>query len=337
MKLKGAIFAGLGLAIAAAGPASGADKAVIKFGVWTPAKEMTYVKVMKPFAEKVMRDSEGTLDIQLFPNGALGRHPGKQLKLMQDGVFDISWVIPAYTPGVFTDDAVFELPNIIRNSTEGSKAAWRLLQRGMLKGYDKYTMIGLFVTAPYTFHMRKKVTSMADLAGKKIRVVGPAMIASVKTLGAAAEPMPFSKIVESISRGVIDGTTGHPIAVYDFGPAKVTRYHYMARLGTVPLGIFMNKKKYEALPAKAKAAIDKNRGEVLSDAFGKMSDERNAELVELWKKDPKRTVTIPDAAETARWDAKMKPIVDNWVKSHPNGDKLLAALKEELAKIRAGN
>jgi hypothetical protein len=28
-------------------------------------------------------------------------------------------------------------------------------------------------------------------------------------------------------------------------------------------------------------------------------------------------------------------VIDNWVKEHPKGKELLAALKEELAKIRA--
>ena len=55
------------------------------------------------------------------------------------------------------------------------------------------------------------------------------------------------------------------------------------------LGIFMSKAKFESLPPQAKAAIEKNRGEALSRAFGKMSEDRNAELIAEWKKDPKRT------------------------------------------------
>lgn len=335
MKIKALAGAGLLLA-ASAGGAMAQSKSTIKFAIWTPDREMTFLKVMKPFAEKAMADSKGALEIKLFPNGALGRNPAQQLKMMDDGVADITWVIPAYTPGVFKDDAVFELPNLIHNSTEGSKAAWRLYKRGMLGGYGKYYMIGIFTSAPYSFHMRPKTISMADLRGKKIRAVGPIMTASVKLLGAAPEPMPFNKIVEAISRGVIDGTTGHPIAIHDFGPGKVTRYHYMGRLGAVTLAIFMRQKTFDSLPAAAKAAIEKNRGEMLSDAFGKMSDVRNAELVKLWQKDKKRTVTIPDAAETKKWNATLAPVIDGFIKSHPNGDKLVSALKEELANIRAG-
>jgi len=323
-------------AISALSSAGAAEKSVLKFAIFTPDKEMTFQVVMKPWAERVMKDSKGTLQIQLFPNGALGRHPGKQLKMVQDGVADIGWIIPAYTPGRFPDNAVFQLPALINTSKEGSVAAWRLYKKGLLRGYENYYVIGLFTTSPYTIHTKVKLTSMAQLKGKKIRAVGPAMVASIRALGAAPEPMPFTKIVEAISRGRIHGTTGHPIAVHDFGVAKVTNSHYFGRLGTVPLAIMMNRKVYEKLPAAAKAAIDKNSGEQLSVAFGNMSDNRNRELRMAWSKEGKRTVTVPSAAETANWNKTLAPVIGNWAGKHPKGAALLSALKTELKNIRSG-
>ena len=123
--------------------------------------------------EKVNKESGGTLEIQTFPNGALGRNPGLQTKMLQDGVADIAWVIPSYTPGVYLDDDVFELPNVIQNSTEGSVAAWRLLQKGMLRGYEQYYMIGLFaIVALHVPHQLSRCRKPEDLQGKKIRAVG---------------------------------------------------------------------------------------------------------------------------------------------------------------------
>ena len=87
--------------------------------------------------------------------------------MLQDGVADIAWVIPSYTPGVYLDDDVFELPNVIQDSIEGSVAAWRLLQKGMLRGYDQYYMIGLFVSSPYTFHTNFPVRKPEDLQGQE--------------------------------------------------------------------------------------------------------------------------------------------------------------------------
>lgn len=324
-------------AMVAVGVAAGATaQEKLKFAVFTPANEMTHTVVMKPWAERVNKESGGTLDIQTFPNGGLGRNPGLQTKMLDDGIADIAWVIPSYTPGVYLDDDVFELPNIIQNSVEGSVAAWRLLQKNMLRGYDKYYMVGLFTSSPYTFHTNYKVTKADDLKSKKIRAVGAISTESVRALGAVPEGMPFNQLVEAISRGVIDGTTGHPIAVFDFGVVRVANSHFMGKIGTVTLGIFMNKKKFEALPAKAKAAIEKHRGEALSRAFGKMSEDRNAELVAQWKKDPKRTVTIPNKSQTAAWDKMLAPVVSTWEAKDARNKALLAALRKELAAVRAG-
>ena len=328
---------GLITAMGLAFSAEAADKKVLKFAVFTPEKEMTFQRVMKPWAAKVMKDSGGTLDIQLFPNGALGRHPGKQLKMVNDGVADIAWVIPAYTPGRFLDNSVFELPNVIKSSKEGSIAAWRLYKKGMLRGYENYYVIGLFTTAPYTFHTKFKVASMADLKGRKIRAVGPAMVASVKAVGAAPEPMPFTKIVEAISRGRIDGTTAHPIALHDFGVAKVTSSHYFGRLGTVNLAIVMNRKVYEGLSAKERAAIDKHSGEAMSVAFGNMSDSRNDQLRQQWSKQGARTVTMQSASDAKAWDKALAPVIADWSGKNAKNKALLGALQTELKNIRAGN
>lgn len=323
------------VAVAMASSAQAQEK--LKFAVFTPDAEMTHQVVMKPWVEKVNRESGGTLDIQTFPNGALGRNPGLQTKMIQDGVADIAWVIPSYTPGVYLDDDVFELPNVVQDSVEGSVAAWRLLQKGMLRGYDQYYMIGLFVSSPYTFHTNFPVRKADDLKGKKIRVVGTLSTDAVRAIGAVPEGMPFPQIVEAISRGVIDGTTGHPIAISDFGVSRVANNHFLGKIGTVTLGIFMSKSKFDSLPPQAKAAIEKNRGEALSRAFGKMSEDRNAELIAEWKKDPKRLVTDPTKEENAAWDKMLEPVVSGWVGKDARNKDLSETMRKELASVRAGN
>ncbi|MFO0989517.1 MAG: TRAP transporter substrate-binding protein [Alphaproteobacteria bacterium] len=329
------LFAASALAVLSLAAGAAAQEK-LKFAVFTPDAELTHQIVMKPWAARVNKDAGGAIQIDTFPNGALGRNPGLQTKMLNDGIADIAWVIPSYTPGVYLDDDVFELPNIIQNSVEGSVAAWRLLQKGMLRGYDQFYMIGLFASSPYTFHTNYKVTKGADLKGKKIRGVGAISTESIKALGAVPEGMPFTQLVEAISRGVIDGTTGHPIAVFDFGVHRVTTSHYLGRIGSVTLGIFMSKKKFDSLPAPAKAAIEKHRGEELSRVFGKMSEDRNAELVGEWKKDAKRTVTEPDKADSEAWDKMLAPVVAAWEGKDARNKALLAALRQELANVRAG-
>jgi TRAP-type C4-dicarboxylate transport system substrate-binding protein len=99
----------------------------------------------------------------------------------------------------------------------------------------------------------------------------------------------------------------------------------------------MNKAKFDSLPEKAKAAIEKNSGEVLSRQFGKMSEDRNSELIAQWKKDPKRTVTELTPEQAAQLNKMFSPIVSSWVAKDDRNRTLLEALQKELATLRASN
>ena len=111
-------------ALLLAGTASAQQE--LKLAVFTPEKEVTFETVMKPFADRVNADAQGTINIRAYPNGALSRDPFGQIKLVQDGVVDMAYVIPSYTPGRFNDNDVFDLPLVVDNAVEGSIVAWRM-------------------------------------------------------------------------------------------------------------------------------------------------------------------------------------------------------------------
>jgi hypothetical protein len=41
-------------------------------------------------------------------------------------------------------------------------------------------------------------------------------------------------------------------------------------------------------------------------------------------------------AEAAKWRERLKPIVEDWVRTTPNGAAILAAYRDEIKKVRAG-
>ena len=90
----------------------------LKWAVFTPDNEVTFRTVMKPFAETVQRESDNAVVFDLFPNGALGRNPGQQPQMVVDGVADVAWVVPSYSPGRFPDTEVLELPGLFKDLRE---------------------------------------------------------------------------------------------------------------------------------------------------------------------------------------------------------------------------
>ena len=43
----------------------------------------------------------------------------------------------------------------------------------------------------------------------------------------------------------------------------------------------------------------------------------------------------PSAEEMKQWRSLMDPVVDNWIKTHPNGEKLIQTYKDEVIKVRS--
>ena len=103
--------------------------------------------------------------------------------------------------------------------------------------------------------------------------------------------------------------------------------------GTVPLAVLMNKKKLDSLPAKAQEIIRKHSGASLSQKFGDVHFNIQAEKLAITKKRKGHNFVFPTAAELAEWDKTLKPVVDDWVKKHPKGKELFSALKRGAGQI----
>ena len=313
----------------------------LKFAIFTPVKEPTYKAMFLPFAEGATRDSKGTIKIDTFPGGSLGRNPRAQLKLALDGVVDISFIIPSYTPGRFPDNDVFELPGLFANVKEGSNTSWRLFQKGMLRGFENVVVLTMTQTHPYFLHSKNKVSKLADFKGLKIRVAGPVFGATVKALGATGVGMPIISVAENISRGIVDAVTIEFNGHYAFRTKDVAKFTLLSNsssglFGTAMLATVMNKKIFEGLPAAGRKSILKHRGQEAINNFARAHDAGHRKLLAISDKNPDLTVTRLSAGEQKKFDAKMAKVITAWAAKSDRRKKLIAAVRAEVKVIRAG-
>jgi TRAP-type transport system periplasmic protein len=309
----------------------------VRWAVFTPDHEVTFRTVMKPYAEAVQKDTNNAVVFDLFPNGALGRNPGQQPQMVLDGVADVAWCIPSYTPGRFPDTEVLELPGMFKELREATMVATRLAMRNVLRDYSDFYIIGVFGTAPYSIHTNFPVNSIADLKGKTIRASSANESAALRAFGAVPIGMPVTEIPEAISRRTISGTTSHMSPFFDFGLDRVTNNHFFIGLGVVPVAILMNKRKFESLPEPVRAAMRKNAGEVISNRWSEAISSFNDEMLSRLKKDPKHKVVFPSQAELDEAQKLLTPVREAWVAKSDRNKELKAELDAELAKVRGGS
>ena len=301
-----------------------------------PPRSVSVSKVLIPWTKSVEAAAEGELKFQGYWGGSLGRNPFKQYDLMKDGIADVVYVLPNYTPGQFPDFSIFELPYLVRSGEEGSVAIWRMYQKGLLRGLQQGHVIGFFSTEPNLFHTTKPIRSLSDIKGLKIRSAGPVYGSYVKHLGGIPIGMPVTQMTEAISRGVVDGTLLGWGGALIFKIHAVTRFHYEAPLGISAFFVSMNMDKWRALSKKSKAAVTKFGGEYMSRLGGKAFDDFGKRGFSIISKAGKRTITRATPAEITAQAVASKSVHEAWIKGKKDGTMKYATLQRILADIRAG-
>jgi len=316
--------------------ARAADPVKLRFASWTSDTEETLVSVFKPFTEAVKKDCGGAAQIDIFPNGALGPNPLQQAQMVLDGIADFAWVVPSFTPGRFPDIELFELPGLFHDLREGTMVFTRLMAAGKIKGFEPFVPIGTVTTAPYTIHTRKSVKTLADLKGLKIRTGGALETETLRALGAVPVGMSTTEVVEAVARGTIDGSTGHPAALFDFGLVRVLHQHYMLRLGTMPITILMSRAKFNGLPKPVQDAIVKNSGMAIANSFSDRITKYNETLMQKLAANPQDTIVTPSQADTDATQPIFNRVIDAWVAKSPRNKELLELARAEITAVRDG-
>ncbi|MDD9721066.1 TRAP transporter substrate-binding protein [Sulfitobacter sp. PR48] len=312
---------------------------ILRFSSFEPPVAHVTKNILTPWAEKVNAASEGTLDIQMFPGGTLGRNPAQQLKLVEDGVADIAWVIPGYTPGRFDQGTIGELPFLVPNGTVGSEAMWSVYEQGLLTGdYEKFKLIGVMTSFPNAVASTVEVRTPADMKGLNFRAPGPTMLGAINALGAVpVGGITGPGLAEAISRGLIAGTFTQYGAIETFRVGETVSYYLDMPLGATPMLIVMNQAKFDSLPDKAKAAIDQYSGKVFSEEFGKSFDQYVGEARERVLAANDITEIEPDEALTQQWKDALSVSTTEWIAGHENGQALYDAFVAAIDKASAAN
>ena len=306
----------------------------LKFGMFISPNGFQIKQVFEPWIQQMHEQVGNEIHVKIYPGGILGRDPVQQLTLVRSGVQDLTLAIPSYTPARFTDLSLLQLPGLVRTSTEGSLAVWRMFQMGMIRGFEDVKVVGLFTLDAFGLHTAKPMASHRDVRGMKLRSGGRVHNDIATVLGAVPVGMSITRIAENISRNQIDGAIIPWTALIPFRINQVAHYHYSADLGVLPVVVAMNKSRYEGLSPSAKAALDRS-GPLLSEMNGKTYDETGMDYMRRHKGDRRHTVIEPSAAQREEMQALFRPLHDQWKAQF--GIERYRTLVQILAEIRKGN
>jgi TRAP-type C4-dicarboxylate transport system substrate-binding protein len=311
-----------------------AEPAQLKFGSTAPPLSLLNGQVWAPWIKDVEADSGGTVAIQLFTGTQLGTVYNIYDRTL-NRVTDISFGLFGPLTDQFPRTMVVSQPFERQTGRDASLALTRLVTSGVIaEEYRNIKPLALFIMSGSVIHSKKPIRNLADLKGVKLAMEARANAQIIERLGGTPVTMVPPEMYQALQRGVVEGTAIGWMAVGSFKFDEVTSAHLNEVMSTSPAFVFMNRESFAALPEKARAAVDKHSGEAFALRVTKVAGEMEATQIARVAALPNHAMNRLDDAERARWKERTQPLTQEWIDKTPDGAKVLAAYRSELAKLQ---
>jgi TRAP-type C4-dicarboxylate transport system substrate-binding protein len=296
------------------------------------------VKTLEAWGKTVEAASGGNLTLEV-DKASLAKPEG-QYDVVKEGVRDMAWVVPGYTPGRFELYRVAEIPFICNNATGCSNALWKWYEKHKLadKEFTDTKLLMAFTTGPFALHTTKPVKTLEEVKGIKVRVAGAA-VPIAKSLGMTVVAMPATEAYQTLQRGTVDGTVFPWEAMDSFRLHEVVKAHLEFPGGLLTACFFINisPATLQKLTPANRDALAKTGYGAGSSFLGKAWDAADAPGRENAQKRGNLIQTIAPA-EFARWKPLLEAVREEWLKNAKergvDGPALLADFE---AMVKAGS
>lgn len=305
-------------AILRASGARGQAAVSLRMHHFLPAVSNAHARLIAPWAKKIEAATDGKLRIQVFPSMQLGGTPAQLYDQARDGVVDLVYTLPGYTPGRFPGTEVFELPFLAdRSSKVNSPAAWEFAQSHLDAETRDVKLLCYWCHDGGVIHSTRRIASLADLKGQRLRFPTRLAGEALKVAGAAPIGMPVTQVAESITQRVLDGA----VVPWEVAPSiklpDLARNHLeiagSPTLYTASFMVVMNKARHEGLPAELRKVLDDHAGLAYSMDAGEVWDRASADVEAAVRKSGRNVIsTLPDADKDA-WMKACEPIALQWI------------------------
>ena len=289
-------------------PAS-AQTAPLVMKIGTATINDTQHQWMKSFAALVEKGSNGRIKVELYPASQLGAIP-RMIEGTQFGSIQGYVGPPEFLSGIDSRFEVLSAPGLFKDLAHASRAYQdpefnaAFLALGANKGLKG---IGLYLSGPVVINTATPVRKLADLEGKKVRVLASALqMEQMRRLKGTPVPMTLGEVIPALQQGALDGVLiSEPILpalrFYD-----VAKFIFETNHAVVASMTVINKSWYDKLPPDLQKVVSdsgkKASNDIYQYALDFVENQRKA-----WVKAGGELIQ-PTAAEHAQLMKLMLPI-----------------------------
>lgn len=294
-----------------------APEKTIKISTWGSPNHGINKVVWPTWGEWVEEATEGRVTVKVEYDLA---PPQTQIDVVTDGIGEVTWIYHGHKAGRFKLTQLPEIPTFsdYASSELISQAYWRTYEAYLKKGREHrgVEVLALSVNGPGQLITKGPVGSLDDIKGKKLRVGGGVISDIAKDMKVTPVFTPTTKVYESISQGVVDGTYLPFESLASFRLAEVADNTtvYPGGIFRGSFAIVMNRDTLSGLSKADQEAIRNVSGEKLSRLFGKMWDDMDNVGYEAGIANGHTfTPASPEMIEELK--KSTEPLVNKWYKS----------------------
>ena len=300
-KLALSLLLAIGLAIFGAGSklnSAAAAKLTMKYG--TPTINDSQHEWMKRFKARVEKQSGGDIEVKLFPASQLGKIP-RMIEGLQFGTIEGVVAPSAFFIGVDRLNSVLSVPGLFKDvdhcwRTFGDPD-FRKLMLPLMEGKG-ITAISMLCTAPQAFLTKKKITTLGDLQGLRMRVLAsPLEIEPLKAAGLKPVPMPLGEVVPALKQNLIDGVSSIPVLFGKLKMDTVAKNITSSNLIFFGVPAYVSMKFWNKL-SRAQKDMMLREAIAVEKAVRPWNDKANAGVLAGWKKRGGTVVDLPAADQS---------------------------------------
>jgi len=329
----------LTLPLAAFAATAGAqEKIELKFSHYAPPTHGFQKDLLEPWAAELEKRSGGKLTVRIFAANSPFGNIANQADQVKAGVTDMAWGLNGVPRGRYQASLIMELPFMTESSAAASKTLWSM-RDGLLAGdYKDFKLLLLHCHPAGGFFTRdKKVATLADLKGLRIRAPSAQIQGLLQHIGAVPVTMGPAQAYEALEKGTADGASLIYDGLYAFRLHTLVKYFLDVRIYTACFHVVMNPRKFQSLPAEFQKLIDETTGDAWANKVGGLWNSWDAAAR---KASLERGIqeTIVSPATRAQWEAELKPYIDAQIaeiekQGVPNARAIYTEMKKRVAEF----
>lgn len=290
--------------------------------VYNPVATVSAVKGLVKVNEEIEKETGGALSIRLHLGGSLPINTTNITQAVSDDVVQMG--DDGYFLGNVPIGGVLRLPMLIQSAAEYQKAA-AIMEPYLQKAFEKKgaIVLGQYLYPYQVAFSTKKLTSLADFKGQKIRVTSPEQGEFVKRLGGVPVTIGAPEVPSALDRGVVDG-----VLTASSGGGNIwkdmLKFNYRLGINYFNSVVIANKERFAKLPPDVQAKVQR----IVRDNMPLITGAMEGEEESLTKKfaDGGMTVTRESRADVEQGMKLVAAYWDEWAKA--KGPEAVEALKK---------